>query len=349
MRIDAFIDQPNHKRLKRACTLAEIAGFDGITIPEITNDPFISAAIAADATEKVDVRTGIAVAFPRSPMNVATSAWQLHENSAGRFVLGIGTQVKGHIERRFSTAWTKPYPRLRDYVWALRAIWASWQDKQPLNFTSDNYAHTLMTPEFAPKPSTYGPIPIHTAAVRPAMLRLAGRVSDGVRLHGFCTRMYLDDVVLPNLQAGLDRVDRERETFEVCGGGFIATGPDEEAVAKRVEWVRYRLAFYGSTRTYSPVLEAHGWHDLGAELHAMSKQGRWAEMAARIDDDVVRQFTAVATFENLAAEVERRFAGLTDRIDLFAPADEKEAATLADVLDDIRRLPRRYKGLVSEA
>lgn len=342
MRIDAFVHASDFATITHQARLSELAGMDGIAFPEITGDPFVSAAAAAVVTEKTSVRTAIAVAFPRSPMVVAQAAWQLHEASGGRFTLGLGTQVKGHNERRFSTEWTAPYPRLRDYVWALRAIWASWQSGERLNFTSEHYNHTLMTPEFSPGPSTHGPIKVHTAAVRPAMLRLAGRVSDGVRLHGFCTRKYLNQVVLLNLLEGLDRVERPRESFEICGGGFIATGPDDETVAKRVEWVRYRLAFYGSTRSYHPVLEAHDWLDLGAELHALSKQGKWADMAALISDDMVQEFTAVAKWDGIAEEIERRFGGVSDRVEFLAPETEDEARALADVLDDIRDIPSGF-------
>lgn len=342
MKFDAFLAGSDFESIARTARLCELAGFDGISIPEITGDPFVSAAIALSATESIAVRTGIAVAFPRSPMVVAQTAWQLNESSGGRFAVGLGTQVKGHIERRFGVAWTAPYPRLRDYVWALRAIWRAWQTGERLAFESEHYQHMLMTPEFSPKPSKYGAIPVHTAAVRPAMLRLAGRVADGVRLHGFCTRRYLEDVVLPNLQNGLDRVERPRGAFEVHGGGFIATGPDEETVAKRVEWIRYRLAFYGSTRTYHPVLSAHGWDDLGAELHAMSKQGQWKEMAAKISDDVVREFAAVSTYDGLADEVQRRFGGLSDRMELMPPSDEADAEALREVLTTMRPIPTGY-------
>ncbi len=239
--------------------------------------------------------------------------------------------------------WTAPYPRLRDYVRAIRAIWKAWQTRERLDFRSEHYNHTLMTPEFAPPPSAHAAIPIYTAAVRPAMLRLAGRVADGVRLHGFCTRRYLQDVVLPNIAAGLERSELSRAQFEVCGGGFIATGKDDAAVAERVEWVRYRLAFYASTPGYWPVLEAHGWQDLGMELNAMSKQGRWREMARRISDEVVHEFAAIARFDQLADAVEARFGGLSDHIELPA-IDAGDIGPLRDLLPDIRRIPVTFTG-----
>lgn len=343
MRTEAFAHMPDWAGLGAAARDAERAGFGAVATPEITGDPFISAAILAQASTKPQIRTAIAVAFARSPMVVAASAWQLHENSGGRFCLGLGTQIKAHNERRFSVPWTPPYPRLRDYVGAIRAIHHAWQTGERLAFESEHYTHTLMTPEFAPPPSEHGPIPIYTAAVRPAMLRLAGRVADGVRLHGFCTRRYLQDVVLPNLRAGMERTDRKREHFEICGGGFIATGRTAEDVARQVEWVRYRLAFYGSTPAYWPVLEAHGWQDLGLELNALSKQGRWPDMAARIDDDMLREFTAVATWDDLAAEVQRRFGGLSDSIELNPPGPE-QAEALSEVLADINALPCGFVG-----
>jgi probable F420-dependent oxidoreductase len=344
MRIEAFTLPSRWREVGAAAKKAEDLGFDSFASPEIANDPFIPLAFAALATEKIRLRTAIAVAFPRSPMVVANLSWDLQVNSGGRFVLGLGTQVKGHNERRFSVPWpAAPAEQLREYVESLRAIWRCWEKREPLAYEGRHYRFTLMTPEFSPPPAGLPPVPIYVAAVRPAMMRLAGRVCDGVRLHGFCTRRYLGEVAVPNLEKGLAQAGRARERFEICGGGFIATGKDDAAVARAVEAIRYRIAFYGSTRTYLPVLSLHGWDDLGARLHRLSKEGRWDEMAAAVPDDVVREFTAVARFDGLAQAVAERFGGLSDSIEMGVLADASPPEA-KDLLQDLHRIPARFAG-----
>lgn len=343
MRTEAFLMKPLWREVAASARAAEDVGFDSLATPEISSDPFIPLGFAALATERVRLRTAIAVAFPRSPMVVANLGWDLQVNSGGRFGLGLGTQVKGHNERRFSVPWTSPLPRLREYVESLRAIWRCWERREPLRFEGKHYSFTLMTPEFAPPPSGLPPVPVYVAAVRPAMIEFAGRVCDGVRLHGFCTRRYLAEVAGPMIEKGLAAAGRPRERFEICGGGFVATGLDDEAVQRAVEMIRYRIAFYGSTRTYLPVLELHGWHDLGAKLHRLSKEGRWKEMAAEVPDEVVAEFTAAAPYDRLAAAVEQRFGGLTDSIELGADPSVP-AGVLREVLQDVRRIPARFDG-----
>ena len=203
-----------------------------------------------------------------------------------------------------------------------------------------------MTPEFAPKPTGLRRVPVTIAAVGPAMIKLAGRICDGVRLHGFATRKYLEQIALPMLDEGLSASGRKRSEFEIWGGGFIATGPDEEAVAKQLEWVRYRLGFYGSTRSYHNVFAVHGWEDLGMKLHAMSKQGRWKEMAAEVSDEVVHTFAAVATHENLSSAVEKRFGGLVDSVTLeFGGATD--VSERRDIVQDIRRIGNEFQDFSS--
>ncbi len=344
MRIEIFAPPGGSwAQVQQAARLAEAAGCAGLAVPEITTDPFGSLVASALVTERIDLRTSIAVAFARSPMEVAVAAWDLHVNSGGRFGLGLGTQVKAHNVRRFSVPWSAPSPRLHEYVTAIRAIWRSWQLGERLAFEGKHYTFTLMTPEFSPPRTELPPIPIHTAAVRPAMFRLAGRVGNGVRLHGFCTRAYQEQVVLPELQVGLGRTGRPRERFEVCGGGFVATGPTWEAARRQAEWVRYRVAFYASTPGYWPVLEVHGWEDLGRKLHAMTRAGRWEEMAAEIDDEVLDTFAIVAPYEEVKGAIEARFGGLSDSIELgWQPGMVPEA--LAEVAQDIAALPIRFEG-----
>jgi probable F420-dependent oxidoreductase len=330
MRVETFLPLSDWRAAAAAARDAEQVGFDGVLTAEVQNDPFVPLAFAALETRRVRLGTAIAVAFPRSPMVVANSAWDLHVHSGGRFALGLGTQVKGHNERRFSVPWTAPVPRLREYVESLRAIWRCWETGEPLRYEGEHYRFTLMTPEFAPPPSGLPPIPISIAAVGPAMMRLAGRVCDGVRLHGFATRRYLEEVALPEVEEGLRRAGRDRASFEVWGGGFVVTGPDDDDVRRQLDWVRYRLAFYGSTRSYHPVLRLHGWEDLGLELHALSKQGRWQEMAARVPDEMVHAFAAVGRYDQIAAAIEKRFGGLVDSI-----AIERHSTTSPDLMREL--------------
>jgi len=343
MRVESFLMDPLWRNVADAARKYESLGFDSLAVPEISSDPFFLAAAALSATERVQVRTAVAVAFPRSPMVVAQMVWDLQRNSGGRFGLGLGTQVKGHNERRFSVAWPEqPAVQLREYIESLRAIWRTWRHGGALDYVGRYYRFTLMTPEFTPSPPETPESPIYIAAVRPAMLRLAGRVCDGVRLHGFCTRKYLEQVALPSLEEGLKQAGRPREQLDVCGGGFVVTGRDEEAVARARESIRYRIAFYGSTRSYHPVFAVHGWDDLGMELHQLSKQGRWDEMARRVTDEVVDAFCAVATYDRLPAALAARFGGLSDQVEFVLPDASPDEA--GEIFAAVRRIPHRFSG-----
>lgn len=347
MRVDTGIPVNDWRAAGEAARAAEDLGYDGVVSYEIQHDPLIPLAFAALATQRVQLGTGIVVAFPRSPMVVAQAAYDLHRQSQGRFHLGLGAQVKGHNERRFSVAWSAPAPRMREYVEALRAIWRCWELREPLRYEGHHYRFTLMTPEFAPPPTGLPAIPVSIAAVGPAMLRVAARACDGVRLHGFATRKYLEEVCLPRLRDGLAAAGRPREQFEVWGGGFVATGPDEDAVRRQLEEIRYRVAFYGSTRSYHGVFAVHGWEELGLELHAMSKRGQWNEMARRVPDDVLRTFAAVGTYRELATAIETRFGGISDTVTLgFPPATDP--GLVRDVVQEVRRIPSAFERHRSE-
>ena len=343
MRILTQLPQADLVRVPAAARAAEAAGYDGLVTSENRNDPFLALGVAAVNTERASLQTSIAIAFSRSPMAVANASWDLQTASRGRFVLGLGSQVRAHNENRFSVPWTPPAPRLREYVLALRAIWRNWERGEKLDFRGAHYKFTLMTPNFTPTSTHEPPIPVTIAAVGPAMLRVAGEVCDGVRLHGFCTRRYVDEVVMRELRAGLMKGERARERFEVSGGGFIATGPDEASVAKMVEWVRSRVAFYGSTPAYWPVLEAHGLHDLGRKLNMMSKAGQWDQMTREIDDDVVREFAAIGTYRELARAIEQRFGGVADTIALSGGYGIHQEIP-PDLIQDIRRIPSPFTG-----
>src|SRR3984885_1122860 len=316
MRIFTRLRMNEWRTTQQAAREAEAAGYDAVMTVELGHDVFAPLALASLATERVELTPSVAVAFPRSPTVLASQAWDIPANSNGRFVLGLGSQVKGHNERRFGIPWTAPAPRLRDYVLALRAVWRCWETRGKLDFHSEHYTLTLMTPDFSPEPTGLPMVPVAIAAVGEAMLRVAGQVADGVRLHPLCSRRYLEEVCLPNLLEGMRRSGRDRANFDVHGGGFIVTGPDEASVAAGMQIARRRIGFYGSTRTYMPILAFDGLQDLGAKLHRMSGEGRWESMAAEVPDDVVRIFAACGTFGELADAIAQRYGGVADSVDL---------------------------------
>ncbi len=341
MRVFAALPQDDLTRVPDAARAAERDGYDGVLTMENKNNPFLPLAVAAVATSRITLGTAVAIAFPRSPMVVAGVAWDLQGSSRGRFVLGLGTQVRAHNEKRFGVPWSAPVPRLREYVESLRAIWRAWETGARLDYQGQHYRFSLMTPNFTPRSLHQPMVPVTMAAVGPHALRLAGELCDGVRLHGFCTRRYLDDVVMPRIRDGLAKSGRARDTFEIAGGGFIATGPDDASVAKMLEWVRYRVAFYGSTPAYWPVLEVHGLGDLGRKLNVMSKAGQWDRMAAEISDDVVRRFAAVGTHRDIAGEIATRFAGI-DAITIGSSYEQVEVPP--DLVPDLQRIPSTFRG-----
>ncbi|HEX2942909.1 MAG TPA: TIGR03617 family F420-dependent LLM class oxidoreductase [Rhodopila sp.] len=344
MRVLNTLPQADLRTTAAAAKAMEDAGYDGLLTMENKHDPFLAHAIAAVSTQRVELGTSVAIAFPRSPMVVANASWDLQNASRGRFVLGIGPQIRPHNEKRFSVPWTAPAPRLREYVQALRVIWTTWEKGEKLDFRGKHYTFTLMPPYFMPPSTGQKMVPITLAAVGEHSLRLAGEVADGVRLHGFCTRQYLQDVILPRLREGMARTGRTREHFEITGGGFVATGPDAASTAKMFEAVRGRVAFYGSTPGYWPVLELHGLGDLGRELNAMSKAGKWNEMAARVPDDVVHLFAAVGTHQEIAQRIAERFGGLSDALSMRADSTTPAADIPPDILQEIKQIPTPFQG-----
>jgi len=343
MKVFTTIPQHDLRLVPAAARAIEAAGYDGLMTMENAHEPFLPLAVAATATERVELITGIAIAFARSPMVVANAGWDLQAAAPGRVVIGLGSQIRAHNERRFSVPWSAPAPRMREYVLALRAIWDCWQGKGPLDFRGGHYGFTLMTPNFVPEPLSGPPPALTIAAVGPAMLRVAGEVCDGVRLHPFCTRAYLDQVVQPQLAEGWRRSGRARAQFEISGGGFLATGVDDAAVARMVEWVRYRVAFYASTPAYWPVLACHGLEDLGARLNRMTKAGQWDRIAAEVSDDVVALFAAIGRHDQLEKAIEARFAGVSDAV--FASVATAVPADLSpDLVQDLRRIPAAFTG-----
>ena len=313
-------------RVASAAREAEATGFGVLWTPETKHDPFLPLVLAAEHTTQIRLGTAVAIAFPRSPMVVANIGWDLAKFSGGRFILGLGTQVKGHNERRFSVPWVPPGPRLRDMVLALRAIWASWQNGTRLDFRSAHYSHTLMTPFFNPGPIEHPDIPIFIGGVNPYMCRLAGEVADGLLMHSLNSATYIRDVVLPAVEQGLRKQGRSRRAFTLRGTVFpvIAETEDELELARAA--VRQRIAFYASTRTYKVVLEAHGWGDLTDRLHAMAARGDWEAMGNEITDEMLDAFCVTCTPDELGAALRVRFDGLVDHLVLnltYEPAAKK--------------------------
>lgn len=298
---------------------AEAAGYTGAFTAETSHDPFLACAIAAEHTEKIELGTAIAVAFARTPMTIANSAWDLQAYSKGRFILGLGSQIKPHITKRFSMEWGKPAARMREYVQALHAIWDTWQTGEKLDFRGDFYQHTLMTPMFSPEPIPEGKPKVFLAAVGELMTGVAGEVCDGWFSHGFTTAAYLEDVSLPALRAGIDKAGRSNADVEVSLPGFVVTGETEEEMKAADFAVRKQIAFYGSTPAYKKVLDHHGWGDAQVELNRMSKQGEWDAMADVIDQDMVETFAVVAEPDDVAAKVHERYGHLVDRFTFYTP------------------------------
>jgi probable F420-dependent oxidoreductase len=302
---------------------AEALGVDGLWTAETRHDPFLPLALAAEHTSRVSLGTAIAVAFPRSPTVVAHTAWDLQAASRGRVILGLGTQVKGHIERRFGVKWTAPGPWLREYILALRALWEAWQSRGSVNVRGEHYTLTLTTPFFAPAPIEHPRIPIYIAAVNAYNLRLAGELCEGVHLHPFHSARYLREFALPNIDAGLAKSGRRRDAVERACSVFMITGRTAADVARAREHARAQIGFYASTRTYEPVLAAHGWQDLTARLHRKSVEGDWAGMAGLVTDEMLEAFAVEAPLDGLRAALEERYGGLLDRIAPYVPLERR--------------------------
>jgi probable F420-dependent oxidoreductase len=298
---------------------AERFGYDGCWLPETQADGFLSAAVAALRTERVELGTGIAVAFARNPMTVAYQANDLQALSGGRFILGLGSQIKPHIEKRFSMPWSHPAPRMREFIMAVRAIWQAWATGERLAFRGDFYTHTLMTPMFTPAADEHGTPPIVLAAVGPKMTEVAGEVADGIQTHGFSTERYLREVTLPALERGAKRAGRSLDGFEILAPGFFVAADTESEREAGAAFVRHQIGFYGSTPAYRAVLELHGWGDLQDELHELTTSGGWDRLASVVSDDVLQEFAIIGTPEEVADELRRRYGDVATRVSLAVP------------------------------
>ncbi len=335
MKIDAALTKSIDHTQAEAAAL-EAAGHDGIWTGETQFDPFMRCLQIAQATERANIGTSVAIAFGRTPMTLAHSAYDLARYSKGRFVLGLGSQIKGHIERRFSMPWSRPAARMREYVMALRAIWSAWNDGERLSFQGEFYTHTLMTPFFSPPAHQYGPPEVWLAGVGEKMTVVAGEVCDGFVVHPFTTREYLTEVTLPALLRGRGAAGSpDLEGFSVATSAFVVIGRDDDELADAVRGTKQQIAFYASTPAYRPVLEHHGYGEVQPELTRMTKQGRWTEMADVIDDGLLHLVAVVGDPASVGPGVASRWGNACDRISLYL-SYKADPALVAETTEALR-------------
>lgn len=316
VKVDYYLPEVTLDQVADRAAWAQRIGFDGLFTADTSHNPFFPVAASAAAAPDLDYGTAIAVAFARSPMVVAQASWDLAHLTGGRFLLGLGTQIKPHIERRFSMPWGSPALRLAEYIEALRAIWNTWQNREPLRFKGVFYSFTLMTPFFDPGPIEHPDVPVYIAGVGPLMARLAGEMCDGYHVHPFHSPRYLREVTLPAMQKGAEAEGRSLDDVEMTSTVFAVTGRDEAEMAEMRRGIKQQMAFYASTPAYAGMLECHGW-DFGPTLTAMSKRGEWSEMADVIPDEAVSEVAVEAPPEELGAAVRARYRGLLDRAGLY--------------------------------
>jgi probable F420-dependent oxidoreductase len=317
--------------------LVEQVGYDGLVVEETKDDPFVVLALAATTTTTLGLGTSVAIAFPRSPTTTALSAWSLQKLSGGRFTLGLGSQVRGHIVRRYGMEWSPPAPWMRDYVGAVRAVWESWQNRTPLDFSSDHYTLNLMVPLFDPGPIEHGAPAVQLAAVNPRMCRVAGEVADGIRPHPVCTPSYIEQVMLPAVREGAAAAGRPLDEFTVSMKPLVASAPDEEQLEPKVRDARARIAFYASTPGYVVAFEHLGLGDLAAEATQLSKAQRWEELPRLIDDDVLHTFVTIGTFDVIGRRLLDRFGPVVTHCEFsIAVRTEDDRRVLADLVHDVR-------------
>jgi probable F420-dependent oxidoreductase len=319
MKIDATVMAGDLETIGPRARRLEAMGYDGLYTAETEHDPFFPLVLAAEHTERIDLATAIAVGFPRSPTHLAHIGHDLQKFSKGRFILGLGSQVKAHIEKRFSAQFSQPAARMRELILATRAVWRTWEEGEPLRFEGDFYRLTLMTPFFSPGLTGYGPPRVFLAAVGEKMTEVVGEVCDGMFVHGFTTEKYLRETTIPALERGLAKSGRTRADIELSFPTFMVTGETDEEWQKADAAVREQIAFYGSTPAYRPVLEAHGWGEVQDELNALSKQGQWKEMGKVITDGILDVFAVRGAPSELPGLVMGRFGDLVDRISFYAP------------------------------
>jgi probable F420-dependent oxidoreductase len=333
IKVDAGIPM-NMNEVKARAEWLEAVGYDGAMTAETSHDPFLPLAIAAEHTQRVDLMTSIAVAFARNPMLLANLGHDLNSYSKGRFILGLGSQIRPHIRKRFSMEWSNPAARMKEMIQAMHAIWDCWHKGEPLNFRGEFYEHSLMTPVFTPTDAEYGAPRVFLAAVGPMMTRTAAEVADGLIIHAFSTAKYIKEVTVPIVEETLKANGRSREDFSLGYPAFVVTGETEEAFNKAKKMTQERIAFYGSTPAYKGVLECHGWDDLQPELNRLSKAGQWEEMGTLIDEDILNAFAIVGEPKDIVGELKTRYDGVLDRITLHF--EDLEAETVAGFIKELK-------------
>lgn len=319
MKIDTNIVASSLREVPALARAVEAIGFDGIWSSETTHDPFLISALVAEHTERASLGTAIAVAFPRSPGTLAYLAWDLAALSNGRFILGLGTQVKAHNERRFGVKWEAPVAKLREIILGMRALWDTWQNGTRLNFRGQFFKLTLMSPFFNPGPIAHPNVPIYIAGVNRGMCRLAGEVCDGFHVHPFHSVRYLQEVTLPTIEEGARASGRQRSDLELVSSVFAIAGDAEAERVAASQAVRQQIAFYASTPSYAPVMELHGWGDTRERLSRLAAKGRWGEMPSLISDEMLDVFAVSGTWEELPGKIMARYEGLLDRVMYYFP------------------------------
>ncbi|MFN5651871.1 MAG: LLM class F420-dependent oxidoreductase [Actinomycetes bacterium] len=338
MKVDGGITTDMSK-VPQSAKEVEAAGYSGAWTAETAHDPFLPLVLAAEHTERIELGTSIAVAFARNPMLLANLGWDLQAYSKGRFILGLGSQIKPHIEKRFSMEWSHPARRMREMVLAIRAIWDTWENGTKLDFRGEFYKHTLMTPFFTPERAElagFGTPKIYLAGVGELMTEVCGEVCDGFICHGFTTEKYLREVTIPALARGRAKAGKTMDGFDIVGPSFVVTGNNENELKAAAAGTRQQISFYGSTPAYRGVLEAHGWGGLQDDLNTLSKQGKWTEMGDLIDDEILNTFAVVGEPESIAPELHRRYGDVISRISFYAPY-KSDPARWQPVIEAIKK------------
>ena len=338
MKIDTSFLPSTFDAAAKVARDAEAMGFDGLWSAETSHDPFFPLVVAARETERIHLGTGVAIVFPRSPMVLANICWDLQANSGGRFMLGLGTQVKGHNQRRFSVKWVSPVKRLREVVLSLRAIWDCWQNGTKLNFEGEFYQFSLMTPFSNPGPIEHPHVPIIISGLNPLISQLAGEVCDGFFVHNFHTPKYLAETVIPNIEKGIAKASRKRADFTLQTGTFVASGATQDEVQKALGSVRQQVSFYASTRTYRGVLDAHGWGDVCFRLNEKAAKGNWDGMAAEITDEMLDEIAVVGTYDEIGKKLSARYKGILDRIIIgFGAPERQDEGRYRELMQEVKR------------
>jgi probable F420-dependent oxidoreductase len=339
MKVETALVAPTIDAIGDAARRIEDAGYDAVITPEAGHDPFLPLMIIAEHTKRLKFGTGVAIAFPRSPFVTAQIAWDLQRFSGGRFMLGLGTQVKGHNERRYSTAWpSPPGPRMREYILCLKAIFKTFQSGARPDYQGKHYQFTLISPFFSPGANENSHVPIYISAVNRYNCRLVGELCDGIRMHGFNTTKYTNEVIIPAIKEGAEKAGRKLSDIDIVGGAFVITGKNEEEVEKAKGPVRQQLSFYASTRVYHPVLEVHGWQDAGQQLFRLSMEGKWGEMTNMMTDDMLEEMAVIGTYDQIADKLKQRYAGVVTTLDFgFGTRTPEQFEALSAIVQELKK------------